>query len=49
MLNAILQAIVADGGEGVVLRKVGSYYENGRSPSLLKLKKVCIVIVLCSY
>jgi hypothetical protein len=34
-----LHEIVDGGGEGVVMRKVGSYYEYGRSPALLKLKK----------
>ena len=39
-LNAMLQVIVEHGGEGVMMRRVGSYYEYGRSPALLKLKKV---------
>ena len=33
-----LEDIIADGGEGVVLRKPKSFYEQGRSPSLLKIK-----------
>ena len=30
--------IIEDGGEGVIMRRVGSLYEPGRSPSLIKLK-----------
>jgi hypothetical protein len=36
--NYFIQNIVADGGEGIILRKCGSLYEPGRSFSLLKLK-----------
>ena len=33
-----VKQIIADGGEGVILRKVGSRYEPGRTSSLYKLK-----------
>ena len=33
-----LQQVLADGGEGVVLRKPASQYEHGRSTNLIKLK-----------
>jgi ATP-dependent DNA ligase len=32
--------IIANGGEGVITRKKGSFYENGRSMSLLKFKVI---------
>ena len=37
-LIAILQIVLEEGGEGLVLRKPKSIYEQGRSASLLKLK-----------
>jgi hypothetical protein len=37
-LSSTVQGIIEDGGEGVILRKIGSIYEHGRSPSLLKIK-----------
>ncbi len=36
------------GGEGIILRKVGSPYERGRSSNLLKVKVGCFA-ELCSY
>eukprot|EP00026_Physarum_polycephalum_P000813 Phypoly_transcript_00814.p1 GENE.Phypoly_transcript_00814~~Phypoly_transcript_00814.p1 ORF type:complete len:797 (+),score=105.00 Phypoly_transcript_00814:1557-3947(+) len=33
-----IQMIIDDGGEGIILRKVGSVYQHGRSRELLKLK-----------
>lgn len=33
-----VQAVIDDGGEGVILRRLYSLYENGRSTSLVKLK-----------
>lgn len=39
-VNYFLQNIINDGGEGVVVRKVNSIYEHGRTPSLLKLKVI---------
>jgi DNA ligase-1 len=38
-LNAELQRIVALGGEGLMLRQPGSLYVNGRSKTLLKVKR----------
>ena len=38
MVDWISQDIIEDGGEGVILRKVGSFYEHGRTSSLIKLK-----------
>lgn len=32
--------VIAEGGEGAILRRVGSAYTNGRSTALLK-SKVC--------
>eukprot|EP00026_Physarum_polycephalum_P001538 Phypoly_transcript_01540.p1 GENE.Phypoly_transcript_01540~~Phypoly_transcript_01540.p1 ORF type:complete len:1069 (+),score=95.14 Phypoly_transcript_01540:45-3251(+) len=37
-LNTLVQGVIDDEGEGVIMRKVGSLYENGRSPNLIKLK-----------
>jgi hypothetical protein len=37
-LSAQLRGIVDENGEGVVLRKIGSVYENGRNKSLIKMK-----------
>jgi ATP-dependent DNA ligase len=37
-LKAIVQGIIDYDGEGVVLRKINSFYEPGRSANLLKLK-----------
>lgn len=37
-LGVTTQTIIDDGGEGVILRKVGSLYERGRNSSLVKLK-----------
>eukprot|EP00026_Physarum_polycephalum_P000635 Phypoly_transcript_00636.p1 GENE.Phypoly_transcript_00636~~Phypoly_transcript_00636.p1 ORF type:complete len:901 (-),score=99.66 Phypoly_transcript_00636:59-2761(-) len=33
-----VRSIIRDGGEGVIMRKVGSLYEHGRNNSLVKLK-----------
>ena len=44
-LNVLVQEVIDDGGEGVIMRKVGSLYEHGRSPNLIKLK----VSLLCLY
>eukprot|EP00026_Physarum_polycephalum_P013932 Phypoly_transcript_14393.p1 GENE.Phypoly_transcript_14393~~Phypoly_transcript_14393.p1 ORF type:complete len:318 (+),score=42.03 Phypoly_transcript_14393:113-955(+) len=37
-LSDFVKSIIEKSGEGVILRKQGSVYERGRSPSLLKLK-----------
>eukprot|EP00026_Physarum_polycephalum_P001329 Phypoly_transcript_01330.p1 GENE.Phypoly_transcript_01330~~Phypoly_transcript_01330.p1 ORF type:complete len:878 (+),score=128.72 Phypoly_transcript_01330:456-3089(+) len=37
-LQVAIKGIMNNGGEGVILRKAGSLYEQGRSPLLLKLK-----------
>eukprot|EP00026_Physarum_polycephalum_P000178 Phypoly_transcript_00178.p1 GENE.Phypoly_transcript_00178~~Phypoly_transcript_00178.p1 ORF type:complete len:1068 (-),score=137.60 Phypoly_transcript_00178:3031-5769(-) len=37
-INHVVEQIINDGGEGAILRKVGSFYDPGRSQSLLKLK-----------
>ena len=37
-LKFVLQSVIDDGGEGAILRKVGSLFEHGRSTSLIKLK-----------
>ena len=34
----MVQVVIEGGGEGLVLRKPKSLYENGRSPFLLKIK-----------
>lgn len=34
----IAQEIIGQGGEGIILQKIGSFYEGGRSMSLVKLK-----------
>ena len=38
LLKRVIQGIIEEGGEGVVLRRVGSPYVNGRTPYLVKLK-----------
>lgn len=38
LLQEVVEAIIADGGEGAILRRISSFYIPGRSPSLLKLK-----------
>lgn len=43
-INSLLHTIVRDRGEGVILRKSGSLYEQGRNTSLVKLK-VCHIYV----
>lgn len=41
-LATLLQKVTNFEGEGVIVRKVASKYENGRSESLIKVKdKVC--------
>lgn len=40
-IKKVTQEVIEGIGEGVILRKVGSLYEAGRSESLVKLK-VCI-------
>ena len=37
-INYLVQQIIDDGGEGAIIRKFGSFYDPGRSQSLLKLK-----------
>jgi ATP-dependent DNA ligase len=37
-LNEIVSTITENGGEGVILRKLQSLYESGRSAQLLKVK-----------
>ena len=37
------------GGEGLILRRVASHYERGRSLSLLKLKVLLFILVLFYY
>lgn len=37
-LNWFLSSIIEDGGEGVIMQRKGSLYEQGRSSSLVKLK-----------
>jgi ATP-dependent DNA ligase len=41
-MNGMVQEIINDGGEGIILRKVNSLYEYGRTSSLIKLKVVFI-------
>lgn len=40
----IKESIIEHGGEGVILRKVNSLYESGKSSELLKLKVFPIFI-----
>jgi DNA ligase 1 len=37
-LTTAVENILSAGGEGVILQKPGSFYEKGRSNSLIKLK-----------
>jgi hypothetical protein len=37
-MKAAVDAIIEAGGEGVILRKIASLYESGRSDSLIKIK-----------
>lgn len=36
--HSFVQSVVDSGGEGIIVRKSFSYYEHGRSASLLKFK-----------
>jgi ATP dependent DNA ligase domain len=47
-LNQMVQNIINDGGEGVILRKPKSIYENGRSSTLIKLKVFLFPLPLSS-
>ena len=37
-LSGMMKEILENGGEGIILRKVKSLYEHGRTPNLIKLK-----------
>lgn len=37
-LDFLLEKIMEEKGEGIMLRRQGSKYEHGRSPSLIKMK-----------
>lgn len=37
-MQTMLQQVIEGGGEGIILQKKNSFYEQGRSQSLLKLK-----------
>ena len=37
-MQAAVRGVIEDGGEGIVMRKVKSVYENGRSSLVLKIK-----------
>lgn len=39
-LMRFVQAIIDDGGEGIIMRKLDSLYEQGRSKSVIKLKVI---------
>lgn len=39
----MLSCVLADGGEGIVLRRQRSVYTQGRAPTLLKLKVIIIM------
>lgn len=41
-LHAVLEKVIESGGEGVITRRSGSFYEHGRSLSLVKLKVIKI-------
>jgi ATP-dependent DNA ligase len=45
-LTAVAECILSEGGEGLILRKVKSFYIPGRSDLLLKFK-VSILVRLC--
>jgi ATP-dependent DNA ligase len=37
-LENAAQIVITDGGEGLILQRIGSLYERGRTSSLMKLK-----------
>ena len=39
-MEAFLKDLVESGGEGIILRKMASIYQNGRSRDLFKLKVI---------
>lgn len=47
-MNNIVHQILEDNGEGVIIRKLNSIYEHGRTPNLLKIKVLInnILIIL---
>ena len=40
VLNLFNKGIIENDGEGVILRNVGSHYDRGKSPLLLKVKVI---------
>ena len=44
-----VQNIIKDGGEGLILRQINSFYEGGRSTSLIKLKVVFLLVILRNF
>lgn len=48
-VKKMMENILSEGGEGVVLRKSGSLYSQGRSPSLLKLKVLNNFLIVFLY
>ena len=46
LANALLH-VLANGGEGVVLRRPASLYEHGRSVNLIKLKVFFLLLFSC--
>ena len=47
-LRKLTEAVIDEGGEGVILRQVRSLYIPGRSPFLIKLKVLSIASLFCS-
>ena len=44
--NHMLEKVLMGGGEGIILRRVRSEYEHGRSKSLIKLKVYLFIYLL---
>lgn len=45
-LQKMKEMILERGGEGIMLRRIGSLYEPGRSQSLIKIKVLLLLIIL---
>lgn len=47
--NEMVERIIEDKGEGIMLRKIGSLYEHGKSQSLLKIKVFILVSLFINF
>jgi ATP-dependent DNA ligase len=51
-MQEAVRGVIEDGGEGIIMRKIKSFYEHGRTTSLLKVKVVMLIflsVYFCIY